>query len=117
MTYENGGQLDRALKRVVRDRGGDPGDGCRRALRDRFLCRVFSNPDGRFILKGGSGLLARIPDGRVTRDIDFPKGTGFSAVSDEEVERVYDAINRRPHKRLGFRTPYEVHYSGVLQLL
>lgn len=47
----------------------------------------------------------------------FPKGTGFSAVSDEEVERVYDAINRRPHKRLGFRTPYEVHYSGVLQLL
>lgn len=48
---------------------------------------------------------------------NFPKGTGFSAVSDEEVERVYDAINRRPHKRLGFRTPYEVHYSGVLQLL
>lgn len=62
MTYENGGQLDRALKRAVRDRGGDPGDGCRRALRDRFLRRVFSNPDGRFILKGGSGLLARIPD-------------------------------------------------------
>ena len=61
MTYENGGQLDRALKRAVRDRGGDPGDGCRRALRDRFLRRVFSNPDGRFILKGGSGLLARIP--------------------------------------------------------
>lgn len=58
MTYENGGQLDRALKRAVRDRGGDPGDGCRRALRDRFLRRVFSNPDGRFILKGGSGLLA-----------------------------------------------------------
>lgn len=25
MTYENGGQLDRALKRAVRDRGGDPG--------------------------------------------------------------------------------------------
>lgn len=44
MTYENGGQLDRALKRAVRDRGGDPGDGCRRALRDRFLRRVFSNP-------------------------------------------------------------------------
>lgn len=71
MTYENGGQLDRALKRAVRDRGGDPGDGYRQALRDRFLCRVFSDPDGRFILKGGSGLLARIPDGRATRDIDF----------------------------------------------
>ena len=71
MTYENGGQLDRALKKAVRDRGGDPGDGYRQALRDRFLCRVFSDPDGRFILKGGSGLLARIPDGRATRDIDF----------------------------------------------
>lgn len=47
----------------------------------------------------------------------FPKGTDFSAVSDEEVERVYDAINRRSHKRLGFRTPYEVHYSEVLHLL
>lgn len=48
MTYENGGQLDRALKKAVRDRGGDPGDGYRQALRDRFLCRVFSDPDGRF---------------------------------------------------------------------
>lgn len=53
MTYENGGQLDRALKKAVRDKGGDPGDGYRQALRDRFLCRVFSDPDGRFILKGG----------------------------------------------------------------
>ena len=57
-----------------------PGDGCRRALRDRFLRRVFSNPDGRFILKGGSGLLARIPDGRVTRDIDFATASVFDSV-------------------------------------
>ena len=33
--------------------GIDIGDGYRQALRDRFLCRVFSDPDGRFILKGG----------------------------------------------------------------
>ena len=63
MTYENGGQLDRALKRAVRDRGGDPGDGCRRALRDRFLRRVLSNPDG-----------------RVTRDIDFATASVFDSV-------------------------------------
>ncbi len=166
MTYENGGQLDRALKRVVRDRGGDPGDGCRRALRDRFLCRVFSNPDGRFILKGGSGLLARIPDGRVTRDIDFATASVFDSVQftgwgcggilDQKRTRISTAApnrksgltkhrrsvarvlpegdrllcglgrggragvrchQRRPHKRLGFRTPYEVHYSEVLHLL
>ena len=80
MTCENGGQLDRAPKRAARDGGGDPGDGYRRALRDRFLCRVFSDPDGRFILKGGSGLLVRIPDGRVTRDIDFATASVFDSV-------------------------------------
>lgn len=47
----------------------------------------------------------------------FPKGTDFSGVSGKEVERVYDAINRRPRKRLGFRTPYEVHYAETLHLL
>lgn len=71
MTYDNGGQFDRALKKAVRDAGGDAGDGYRQALRDRFLRRVFSDPEGRFVLKGSSGLLARIPDARATRDIDF----------------------------------------------
>lgn len=47
----------------------------------------------------------------------FPKGTGFSGVTDGEVREVYDAINRRPRKRLGWRTPFEVHYSTVLHLL
>lgn len=47
----------------------------------------------------------------------FPKGTDFSRVTDEEVREVYDRINRRPRKRLGWRTPYEVHYSKVLRLL
>lgn len=77
--YENSGQLDRALKKAVRNRGGDLGDGYRQVLRDRFLCRVFSDPEARFILKGGSGLLARIPDGRATRDIDFATASRESA--------------------------------------
>lgn len=47
----------------------------------------------------------------------FPKGTDFSLVSDAEVSEVYDRINRRPRKRLGWRTPYEVHYSEALHLL
>lgn len=47
----------------------------------------------------------------------FLKGTDFSGDSDGEVERVYDAINRRPRKRLGFRTPYEAPSSEVLYLL
>lgn len=36
MMYENGAQLDRALKRAVRDRGGDPGDGYRQVYLIRF---------------------------------------------------------------------------------
>lgn len=79
--YENSGQFDRALKKAVRSRGGDPGDGYRQALRDRFLRRVFSDPDARFILKGGSGLLARIPDSHATRDIDFATTTRESSES------------------------------------
>lgn len=47
----------------------------------------------------------------------FPKGTDFAGVPYEEVERVYDTINRRPRKRLGFRTPYEVHHSKMSHLL
>ncbi len=38
----------------------------------------------------------------------FPKGTDFGTISDEELARVEYAINTRPRKRLGFRTPLEV---------
>ena len=47
----------------------------------------------------------------------FPKGCDLDAVSDEEVERVYDELNRRPRKRLGYLTPYEVYRSASLRLL
>lgn len=33
------------------------------------------------------------------------------------VQEVYDKLNRRPRKRLGYRTPYEVHYSETLHLI
>ncbi len=38
----------------------------------------------------------------------FPKGTDFGTISDEELTRVEYAINTRPRKRLGWRTPLEV---------
>lgn len=47
----------------------------------------------------------------------FPKGTDFANVSDGQVQAVYDAINHRPRKRHGYRTPWEVHHSTVLHLL
>ena len=47
----------------------------------------------------------------------FPKGTDFALAGDDEVAAVHDALNRRPRKCLGFRTPLEIHRSKVLHLL
>ena len=44
----------------------------------------------------------------------FPKGTDFSVVSEEEIARVEYALNTRPRKRLGYRTPLEV-WSGAIE--
>ena len=43
----------------------------------------------------------------------FPKGTDFSLVSDAEIAAVEYALNTRPRKRHGYRTPLEV-WSGAL---
>jgi hypothetical protein len=44
----------------------------RQAHYDRFLCRIFSGGDGsEWVLKGGSGMLARVPNARRTLDIDL----------------------------------------------
>lgn len=47
----------------------------------------------------------------------FPKGESLGNVSEKRVREVYDKLNRRPRKRLDYRTPYEVHYSEVLHLI
>lgn len=69
--YKTPAEFDRALKKAAKEADGDTGERYRQALRDRFLCRIFSDPDERFILKGGSGMLARVPNARTTRDTDF----------------------------------------------
>ena len=47
----------------------------------------------------------------------LPNGTDFPDVTASEVAEVYDALNRRPRKCLGFRTPREVHCSEALHLI
>ncbi|WP_242622135.1 IS30 family transposase [Olsenella sp. Marseille-P4559] len=39
----------------------------------------------------------------------FPKGTDFSEATDDEVRRVFDMIDDRPRKVLGYRTANEVY--------
>lgn len=89
--YETPQAFDRALKKAIASAGGDRGERYRQMLRDRFLCRVFSSGDNELVLKGGSGLLARIPDARATRDIDF--GHGGRADADAVLEKLNAAVS------------------------
>ena len=41
----------------------------------------------------------------------FPKGTMFDTVTEDEVQAVVTALNHRPRKVLGFKSPYEVFFG------
>ncbi|MDP2705074.1 MAG: IS30 family transposase [bacterium] len=43
----------------------------------------------------------------------FPKGTDFATIPDETIKVVEDALNNRPRKRLGWKTPLEVFNESV----
>ena len=38
----------------------------------------------------------------------FPKGCDLGVFTDDDIQEVQDALNRRPRKRLGFRTPQQM---------
>jgi IS30 family transposase len=43
----------------------------------------------------------------------FPKGTDFATIPDETIKAVEDALNNRPRKRLGWKTPLEAFNGSV----
>ncbi len=43
----------------------------------------------------------------------LPKGTDFSKIDKEHIDRIEPLINNRPRKCLGFKTPLEVASSFV----
>lgn len=93
--YETPEAFDRALKKAIVKTDRDAGILYRQMLRDRFLCRVFSDSDINLILKGGSGMLARIPDARATKDIDFGHHANVRCESSEFVlKRLNAAVGR-----------------------
>ena len=85
--YKTPAEFDRAVKKAASKSEGDTGERYRQALRDRFLCRVFSDSENRFILKGGSGMLARVPNARATRDADF------ATRKNESPDEIVNALN------------------------
>ena len=79
--FEPGYPDARAVESAIKDAAknahtADPsrqvGDLIRQAYYDRFLCRVFSDSeDSEWVLKGGTGMLARVPTARRTLDADL----------------------------------------------
>ncbi|WP_226657617.1 nucleotidyl transferase AbiEii/AbiGii toxin family protein [Leifsonia sp. LS1] len=61
---------------------------------DRFLVRVFADPE--WVLKGGTMMLARVPDSRATRDIDLFRN-GYTAAQAVERLRELAAVNLGDH--------------------
>ena len=43
--------------------------------------------------------------------------TDLSSISDREIEAVYNELNLRPRKRLGWECPWEVYHHQTLHLL
>lgn len=60
------------LRPLARERGVELANLQRQLAYDRLLCRLFTIQPTRWVLKGGTAMLARIgPDARHTRDIDL----------------------------------------------
>ncbi|AZR59197.1 IS30 family transposase [Eikenella corrodens] len=47
----------------------------------------------------------------------FPKGTDFNEISDTQIRRVRQALNSRPRKTLGYKTPNEVFLGRLVRLI
>lgn len=56
--------------------GMDPGAVIRRFVFQRFLARVFHEPDAPWVLKGGTAVLARVHGARTTKDVDLLRQLG-----------------------------------------
>lgn len=66
--------LNDRLRTAARSRGVSAQQLQRQFLLQRFLARVFDVPGGPWVLKGGAGLLVRIPGARHSQDVDLARG-------------------------------------------
>lgn len=80
-TYATSQGLEQAVKSAAKRSGRPVDKTLEEYWRSRFLARVFSQANTSFVLKGGTGLLARIPDARKTRDLDLTT-TGMHTIED-----------------------------------
>lgn len=60
----------------------------REFLLQRFLARVFTDPDSQWVLKGGTGLLMRLPGSRHSQDLDLFHRTADVETAIEELREI-----------------------------
>lgn len=66
------------------------------ANHDRFLSRVFADgQDSEWLLKGGTAMLARVPKGRATKDLDL------AATNAADLDAAQEALERAASRDLG----------------
>jgi Nucleotidyl transferase AbiEii toxin, Type IV TA system len=63
--------LEERLKHVSREEGIDLQRLRRQVAFDRFLARLFGEPNGNWVLKGGYAMELRFQTARTTKDLDF----------------------------------------------
>jgi hypothetical protein len=71
MNYTSPAALEMAIKEAAKASSMDTNRAISGFYFHRLLCRVFSEDDSPFVLKGGQGMLARTVNARATRDIDL----------------------------------------------
>lgn len=100
--------VDTRLKSLARETGRPFVELRREFLYQRFLARVFEQ-EPLWVLKGGIGLLTRLPGARHSRDIDLLHLTAKPAVAEAELR----AIGRR---ELGDHLRFEIVRSMALSV-
>ena len=71
MAYKSATALEMAVKEAAKASSQDTNRAISGFYFHRLLCRVFTDGNASFVLKGGHGVLARTLDARATRDIDL----------------------------------------------
>lgn len=127
MKYKDSRSLEMAVKVAAKSSDTDTNKAIEGFYFDRFLCRVFSEPEPAFILKGGQSMLARTIAARTTRDIDLISRSLDIDGAIEELKRIaaidlddyvrflFDAaepIKERDEYRSGYKIWFQT-YLGV----
>ena len=68
-----------------------------------YRCHAYSSRE-KWTVENTNGIIRR----------RMPKWSIISEYTDEEIQKIEDAINHKPRKILGYRTPYEVHHNIYL---